>query len=64
VALRLAREESALAAIKDKLPRNRATHPLFDTDRFRLHFEAAFTTMFERHQRGERPASFAVERVA
>ncbi len=40
------------------------THPLFDTDRFRRHFEAAFATMFERYQRGEPPMSFAVQPLA
>ena len=64
LALKLARDERALSAIKDKLAHNRATQPLFDTDRFRRHFEAAFITMVERHQRGEPPASFAVEPLA
>jgi protein O-GlcNAc transferase len=43
-----------------RLMRNRATHPLFDTDRFRRHLESAYRTMWERHQHGEPPASFAV----
>jgi protein O-GlcNAc transferase len=60
-ALQLARDPGALSAIKDSLGRNRMTHPLFDTDRFRRHFEAAFATMFERYQRGEPPVSFAVQ---
>jgi protein O-GlcNAc transferase len=60
LALKLATEAQALAAVKEKLGRNRASQPLFDTDRFRRHFEAAFITMHERHQRGEAPASFSV----
>jgi predicted O-linked N-acetylglucosamine transferase (SPINDLY family) len=60
LALHLARDKAALAAIKAKLHANRLTMPLFDTDRFRRHLEAAFTTMWERHNRGEPPDSFAV----
>jgi len=61
LALKLANDQDALAAIKEKLAGNRGSHPLFDTDRFRRHVEAAFVTMFERRQRGEPPASFSVE---
>jgi predicted O-linked N-acetylglucosamine transferase (SPINDLY family) len=60
MAVRLASDEKLLAAIKAKLARNRLTHPLFDTDRFRRHIEAAYLTMWERHQGGEQPNSFAV----
>ena len=34
--------------------------PLFDTERFTRHIEAAYTTMWERAERGEPPESFAV----
>jgi protein O-GlcNAc transferase len=34
--------------------------PLFDTDRFRRHIEAAYLTAWEIWRRGERPRSFAV----
>ena len=60
LALKLATNERMLAEIKAKLARNRIPHPLFDTDRFRRHIEAAYVTMWERSQRGEPPASFAV----
>jgi predicted O-linked N-acetylglucosamine transferase (SPINDLY family) len=60
LALELATNRKRLADIKSKLARNRDTYPLFDTDRFRRHIEAAYTTMWERHQRGELPESFAV----
>jgi len=59
-ALSLVRDASALAAIRRKLQDNRATSPLFDTQRFTRHLEAAFVTMWERQQRGEPPASFMV----
>jgi protein O-GlcNAc transferase len=60
LALRLAQDKKALAKIKTKLTRHRKTCPLFDTDRFRRHIEAAYVTMWERYQRGEPPASFSV----
>jgi predicted O-linked N-acetylglucosamine transferase (SPINDLY family) len=60
MALRLAKDPAALEEIRQKLARNRAVAPLFDTDRFRRHIEAAYVEMWERHQRGESPSSFAV----
>lgn len=64
LALKLATDGKLLADIKARLARNRATCPLFDTDRFRGHIEAAYFTMWERVQRGESPASFSVPQVA
>jgi predicted O-linked N-acetylglucosamine transferase (SPINDLY family) len=63
LALKLARDRDLLAHIKSKLARNRQSFPLFDTERFRRHIESAYQTMWERHQRGEPPASFAVASV-
>ena len=60
LALRLAREPMLLASIKAKLARNRESYPLFDTARFARHIESAYTTMWERQQRGEPPLGFAV----
>ena len=60
LALELATNRKRLAEIRSRLAKNRDTYPLFDTDRFRRHIEAAYTTMWERYQRGEAPASFAV----
>ena len=60
LALRLAKEPAALEEIRQKLARNRAVAPLFDTDRFRRHIEAAYVEMWKRNQRGESLASFAV----
>jgi protein O-GlcNAc transferase len=60
LALELARNEGLLTAVRTKLARHRDTCPLFDTDRFRRQIEAAYITMWERYQRGEPPASFAV----
>lgn len=61
MALKLARDPALLAETKDKLAKNRLTTPLFDTERFTRHLEAAYRTMYERAQRGEPPASFSVE---
>ena len=63
LALQLATTPSLLAAIRARLADNRATCPLFDTDRFRRHIESAYTAMWERHLSGLPPASFAVEAI-
>jgi predicted O-linked N-acetylglucosamine transferase (SPINDLY family) len=60
LALQLAGDQALLSGIKAKLARNRDIYPLFDTDRFRRHLEAAYLTMWERARRGEPPESFAV----
>jgi len=64
LALQLASDPMRLGEIRQKLASNRETWPLFDTDRFRRHIEAAYIEMQERHQRGEPPASFAVTPLA
>jgi predicted O-linked N-acetylglucosamine transferase (SPINDLY family) len=63
LAMRLATDPAFLANIRRKLEQNRKTHPLFDTDRFRRHIEAAYTQMWDIWQRGESPRSFGVEAV-
>src|SRR5262249_61032755 len=60
LALRLASEPSRLAELRERLARNRLTHPLFDATRFCRHIEAAYTTMWETWQRGEPPRAFTV----
>jgi predicted O-linked N-acetylglucosamine transferase (SPINDLY family) len=60
VALSLARDKSALAALKAKLARNRSTCALFDTACFTHNLEQAFETMVDRYRRGEPPRSFFV----
>jgi protein O-GlcNAc transferase len=61
LALRLACEPALLAGFRQQIVRSLDTCPLFDTDRFRRHIEAAYTTMWEIWQRGEAPRAFAVE---
>jgi protein O-GlcNAc transferase len=63
-ALELARNPPELAQLRSKLARNRLSAPLFDTDRFRRHIEAAYATMHEIRLRGGAPRSFAVEPVS
>src|SRR5262249_45831286 len=45
LALQLARDPGRLTALRERLARNRLTHPLFDTNRFRRHLERAYETM-------------------
>ena len=61
LALQLATDSSRLQSIRRKLAQNRLSYPLFDTDRFRRHIEAAYLTAWEIWQRGESPRSFKVE---
>ena len=63
LALKFARDPALLAKIKTKLAQNRNTYPLFNTDRFARHIEAAFTTMWETWQHGEAPKSFSIEPI-
>jgi protein O-GlcNAc transferase len=61
LALRLATDAALLRGFRQRLAENRATCPLFDSDRFRRHIETAYTTMWDIAQRGEGPRSFSVE---
>lgn len=63
LALRLARGPAVLSEIRTKLARNRSACSLFDTDRFRRHIEKAYIRMWERHQRGEPPASIVIQPI-
>ena len=60
LALVLARDRAKLEQLRAKLAQNRESAPLFDTDRFRRHIEAAYATMHEIALRGEEPRPFAV----
>jgi protein O-GlcNAc transferase len=61
LALRLASEPALLAGFRQRLAGNLDTCPLFDSDRFRRHIEAAYATMWEIWRRGEAPRAFVVE---
>ena len=61
LACEIATTPDMLTAIKIKLAHNRLTHPLFDTDKFRMHIETAYTTMWQRCEQGLPPVSFVVD---
>ena len=63
-ALRLARDPAELAAIRTKLSKNRADHPLFDTRRYCRNLEAAYVVMWNRYMRGEPPTHVSAGPVA
>jgi len=60
LALKFALAPAELTAIRRKLEANRLTYPLFDTDRFRRHIEAAYRTMWEIRQRNKPPRHLSV----
>ena len=60
MAIGFAGDPATLAAIRDRLLRNRACTPLFDAGLFVRQFEAALTEMHARHGNGLPPCSFAV----
>jgi predicted O-linked N-acetylglucosamine transferase (SPINDLY family) len=60
LALRLARSPDELAALRVRLASQRGTAPLFDTDRYRLHIEAAYLEMVRRDRLGLPPAPITV----
>ena len=55
LAVELATNSEKLAAIKCKLADNRLTTPLFDTQLYTRHIEAAYTAMYERYRAGLPP---------
>jgi predicted O-linked N-acetylglucosamine transferase (SPINDLY family) len=61
LALKLAREPDLLRAIRSRLAAQRSSWPLFDSQRFRRHIEAAYQTMWDIWQRDESPRSFKVD---
>jgi protein O-GlcNAc transferase len=61
LALELAGNPQKLAALRDKLARNRLTTPLFDIARLTRNLETAYTQMWEKWRRGEPPSAIVVE---
>jgi predicted O-linked N-acetylglucosamine transferase (SPINDLY family) len=53
LAVSLAREPARLSAIKEKLSRNRHTHPLFDTTRYTRNLERAIEQAYQVHLEGK-----------
>jgi len=64
LALALGRAPQSLARLRAKLAENRRSAPLFNTDRFRQHLEAAYTVMVQRQRSGLAPATFRVPLTA
>ena len=61
LAVELAKNPNKLAAIKAKLAENRLTTPLFDTQLFAKHIEAAYQAAYDRYQAGLPPDHIYVE---
>ena len=62
LALKLAHNPAALAALRERLAHNKTTFPLFDTARTTRQIEAAYTAMWQRYQKQEGPISKATGR--
>jgi protein O-GlcNAc transferase len=60
LALRIAQEPALLKELAERRQRNRTSHPLFDTDRYRRNLESAYQRMWQTWQEGGAPESFAV----
>jgi len=60
LALQLARDPERLARLRARLMQNRRTHPLFDTERYTRHLEAAYLRMHELRKSGQPPAGFSI----
>lgn len=61
LAIELATHPEKLRALKEKLARNRETHPLFDTARLVRNLERAYLEMWRIRESGGPPRSFNVE---
>ena len=59
-AIDLANEPAKLKAIREKLARNRLSMPLFNTELFTRHIEAAYTVIYQRHRVGLAPDHIVV----
>lgn len=63
-ATELARTPRLQSELRGRLQENRTRTPLFDTDRFRRHLEAAYTAMWMRQDQGSSPEDIWLESVA
>jgi predicted O-linked N-acetylglucosamine transferase (SPINDLY family) len=60
MAVELATNPEKLTELKRKLGERRLTTPLFDTNQFTKHIEAAYKTMYEREQAGLPPDHISI----
>jgi protein O-GlcNAc transferase len=63
LAVELALNTERRIEIRERLQRNRATAPLFDTPRFVRHLEAAYSAMYERYQADLPPEHIHIARL-
>jgi protein O-GlcNAc transferase len=61
--LELAHSPARLAELRRRLAAHKRTRPVFETDLYRRHLEAAYLTMVERQRRGDVAQSFSVPAV-
>ena len=64
LALQLAEAPNRLAQLRALLAQKRHSSPLFNTDRFRCHLEAAYLGMMERHRSGLPPGTLVIPAIA
>ena len=64
LALTLAHDAQRLGELRSRLSRNRHDAPLFDTHRYCRNLEAAYREIWQRHERGEKPATIYIGRSA
>jgi predicted O-linked N-acetylglucosamine transferase (SPINDLY family) len=60
ITLHLAQSPEALKGVREKLARNAATFPLFDTKRYARNLESAYLAMWRRHEQGLAPDHITV----
>ncbi len=63
-AVALAMDSGKLGTLKARLQQNRLSCPLFDSQRFARHIEAAYARMVDLWRKGQAPQSFSVERIS
>jgi predicted O-linked N-acetylglucosamine transferase (SPINDLY family) len=61
LALKLASDRALLTSMRSKLADQRSRAPLFDSQRFRRHIEAAYARMCDIWRRRESPHSFSID---
>jgi protein O-GlcNAc transferase len=63
LAVKLAEHPEALADIARKLERNRTRSSLFDTQRYTVQLESAYTKIYDRHRSGLAPDDLDIETI-
>jgi predicted O-linked N-acetylglucosamine transferase (SPINDLY family) len=61
LAIRLAGDRTMLGELRQRLARNRAEAPLFDTQRYCAHLEAGYEAMQARQEAGQPPAAIKIK---